>query len=277
MLRLSSLLLAVSLLLDSGGLLWQEKQRETLLPVLMYHEVKWENPGKDSVLPSEMESDLQYLACEGYTTVLMKDILAYVYTDAPLPEKPILLTFDDGYESNYRHLYPLLQKYGARAVISVIGKSADEFSLLPPEGGPYVHASWAQLLEMQASGLVELQNHSYDLHRNDASGCGCQRRWGEGDRSYEARICADLDRLQEELYAMTGAPATVFAYPYGCYDADLEGIIEELGFQATLTCDFGVNRLSADPACLRGMKRICRSHGVELKKLLDQALKLGAP
>lgn len=271
MLRISGLFLAVSLLLNSLSLPWERENDPVLLPVLMYHEVKRQAPGKDSILPEEMESDLRYLARAGYTTVLMEDICAYVYSGKPLPEKPILLTFDDGYANNYRYLFPLLREYGAKAVINVIGKSADEFSLLPEEGGPYVHAGWKQLLEMRDSGLVELQGHSYDLHHNDASGRGCARNWGETDATYEQRIRGDLDRMQETLYLHSGTPASAFAYPYGFYNDTLEGMLAEMGIKATFTCDFGMNRLTSDPDCLRGMKRICRSHGAELEELLDHA------
>ena len=128
--------LTIVLMLNGNGELWQEKREEVLLPVLMYHEVRYDDLGKDAILPEEMESDLLYLQREGYTTVLMEDVIAFVYAGESLPEKPILLTFDDGYESSYRRLFPLLEQYGAKAVINVIGKSADEFSLLPEQGGP---------------------------------------------------------------------------------------------------------------------------------------------
>ena len=271
MLRYWSAVLVMALMLSGSGGLWREDREEVLLPVLMYHEVRAENPGKDVILPEEMESDLRYLRQEGYTTVFMADVLDYVYAGKALPEKPILLTFDDGYESSYRSLFPLLKRYGAKAVICVIGRSADEFSLLPETGGPYVHAGWKELVEMRESGLVELQHHSYDLHRETGGEKGCMRRWGEGSREYEMRIRRDADRLQEELYQRTGSPASTFAYPYGFYSEELEGILEDCGFLATLTCDFGMNRLSRDPDCLRGMKRICRSHGADLEKLLSQA------
>ena len=271
MLRVWSAVLALALMLNGSGELWAERREEVRLPVLMYHEVKREDPGKDVILPEEMEGDLRWLQREGYTTVFMADVLAYVYEGEPLPEKPILLTFDDGYESSYRRLFPLLKQYGAKAVICVIGRSADEFSLLPENGGPYVHAAWKELLEMRDSGLVELQHHSYDLHRETGGETGCGRRWGEDGLAYELRIRRDADRLQEELYRRTGSPASTFAYPYGLYTRELEGILEDCGFLATLTCDFGMNRLTRDPDCLRGMKRICRSHGADLKKLLEQA------
>lgn len=269
--RVLSAVLAMVLMLNADAGLWRERSEEVLLPVLMYHEVRYDNPGKDAILPEEMESDLRWLRQAGYTTVFMEDVLAYVYTGKALPEKPILLTFDDGYESSYRRLFPLLQQYGAKAVISVIGRSADEFSLFPEQSGPYVHASWDELLEMRASGYVELQNHSYDLHRESREEQGCRRRWGENDSEYEGRIRGDVDRLQEELYRRTGSAASTFAYPYGFYSDELEGILEDCGFLATLTCDFGMNRLTRDPDCLRRMKRICRSHGVDPEKLLSQA------
>ena len=263
--------LTIVLMLNGNGELWQEKREEVLLPVLMYHEVRYGDPGKDSILPEEMESDLRYLQREGYTTVLMEDVLAFVYAGESLPEKPVLLTFDDGYESSYRCLFPLLKQYGAKAVINVIGRSADEFSLLPEQGGPYVHAGWKELLEMRDSRCVELQNHSYDLHHESRTEQGCRRRWEEDDFTYEVRIRRDVDHLQEELYQRTGYPASAFAYPYGFYSDELEGILEECGFLATLTCDFGMNRLTRDPDCLRRMKRICRSHGADLEKLLSEA------
>ncbi len=272
MLRVLSAVLVMTMMLNgSGDLRQEEREKEFLLPILMYHELRREVTGKDVILPEEMESDLRWLQREGYTTVLMQDILAYVYDGKALPEKPVLLTFDDGYESSYRSLFPLLRRYGAKAVICVIGRSADEFSLLPEQGGPYVHAGWAELLEMRDSGLAELQNHSYDLHRESGEEYGCRRKRGEDGTVYELRIRADVDRLQEELFRMTGDPASTFAYPYGFYSEELEGILEDCGFRATLTCDFGMNRLSRDPDCLRGLKRICRSHGADLEKLLAQA------
>ncbi len=271
MLRALSVVLTMAMLLVGSGGEHLEEREEVMLPVLMYHEVRDRDPGKDSILPEEMEGDLRYLLRAGYTTVFMEDVLDFVYSGKALPDKPILLTFDDGYESSYRHLFPLLKQYGAKAVISVIGKSADEFSRLPENGGPYVHSSWKELLEMRASGCVELQNHSYDLHRESGGEQGCKQRAGEDEQMYELRIRRDADRLQEELYRRTGSPASTFAYPYGFYSEELEGILEDCGFLATLTCDFGMNRLTRDPDCLRRMKRICRSHGADLEKLLAHA------
>ena len=72
-----------------------------LLPIIMYHEVKPNKSGKDAIQPWEFEADLKWLADNGYTTIVMADLIAYVRDGTPLPEKPIILSFDDGYYNNY--------------------------------------------------------------------------------------------------------------------------------------------------------------------------------
>ena len=73
------------------------------------------------------------------------------------------------------------------------------------------------------------------------------------------------------IWTETGQLPAVFTYPYGRYSAESEDILEELGFRATLTCDFGVNRIEPGQDCLFGLKRICRSHGADLGALLQEA------
>ena len=90
------------------------------LPIIMYHHVlkdsnKW---GKYIVSPKEVEKDIIYLKEQGYTTILMEDLINFVYNNGKLPDKPILLTFDDGYMSNYTYVLPLLKKYDCKAVVS---------------------------------------------------------------------------------------------------------------------------------------------------------------
>lgn len=245
---------------------------EILLPVLMYHEVRPDQPGKDSITPQELESDLRWLSGNGYTAVTMREVIAAVYDGAPLPEKPIVLSFDDGYYNNILYLPELLKRYDMKIVLSVIGKSADEFSEYPSGNLHYAHATWEQLREFEESGLAELQHHSYALHRLDAVNRGCCRQKGESGAAYEKRLSEDTLLMQQRLYDECGHTAECYVYPYGFYEPETSEVLRELGFQATLSCDFGVNRLTHDPDCLMGMKRICRSHGAELKALLRQGL-----
>ncbi len=110
--------------------------------------------------PQYFEQDLQYLNENGYHTVFASDLINYFEKNIPLPENPILLTFDDGYYNNYLFAYPLLQKYNCKAVISPIGIAADEAEKDTKQNAFYSQCKWSQLREMQDSGLVEIQNHT---------------------------------------------------------------------------------------------------------------------
>ena len=146
-----------------------------LLPIIMYHEVKPNKSGKDAIQPWEFEADLKWLADNGYTTIVMADLIAYVRDGTPLPEKPIILSFDDGYYNNYVYVLPLLQQYSARIVLSLLGRNTDDFTEWPSKSIDYAHVTWDQLNEMLDTGLVEVQNHSYNLHAYTSERHGCMQ------------------------------------------------------------------------------------------------------
>lgn len=246
------------------------------LPIIMYHEVKPDKSGKDAIQPWELESDLRWLAANGYTTVVMADVIAYVRNGTPLPEKPIILSFDDGYYNNYVYVLPLLQQYSARIVLSLLGRNTDDFTEWPSKSIDYAHVTWDQLNEMLDTGLVEVQNHSYDLHAYTSERHGCMQNRGESDAAYTQLLRADLQRLQDELAEHTGRTPDTFAYPYGKYGDLTDTVLRDMGFQATLTCDWGVNHITRDPACLYRLGRICRSHNQPLQSVLQRAMKATA-
>ena len=242
------------------------------LPVIMYHEVKPLHSGKDAILPGEFEQDLIWLEENGYETVTMAQVEAFCDEGTPLPEKPIVLSFDDGYLNNYLYVLPLLQKYDASIVLSVIGCNADDFTEYPSESEDYAHMTWQQMEEMLRSGCVEMQNHTYDLHGTKKR-IGCGRLKGESDGQYEQILSEDVMHLQREMWEHLGVVPTTLAYPYGVYDDLSEAVLRELGFKATLTCVYGVNVLTGDPEELFLMKRICREHGTSMEKLMERAMK----
>lgn len=247
-----------------------------LLPIIMYHEVKPNKSGKDAIQPWEFEADLKWLADNGYTTIVMADLIAYVRDGTLLPEKPIILSFDDGYYNNYVYVLPLLQQYSARIVLSLLGRNTDDFTEWPSESIDYAHVTWDQLNEMLDTGLVEVQNHSYDLHAYTSERHGCMQNPGESDAAYTQLLRADLQRLQDELAEHTGRTPDTFAYPYGKYGDLTDTVLRDMGFQATLTCDWGVNHITRDPDCLYRLGRICRSHDQSLQSVLRRALKATA-
>ena len=243
------------------------------LPILMYHEVKRSRTGKDCITPAELEGDLAFLKRSGYTTVTMTDLIQYADGKAPLPAKPIVLSFDDGYLSTYRYAYPLVRKYDMKMVLSIIGKSADDFTEAPSDNIDCSHATWEQIREMLASGYVEIQNHTYNLHHITRKRFGCQKKRSESSTGYEKVLTDDLDRMQQEVYIMTGVRPNTFTYPYGKVSPESVPVLKRLGFRASLTCDYGLNLIGRDPQALYGLRRICRPHGSSAQKMLKEAQK----
>ncbi len=232
------------------------------VPILMYHSILKDTnrSGKYVITPSQMEEDLKFLAENGYTTVFMQDLIDYVNDGAQLPAKPIVLTFDDGYYNNYAYVYPLLQKYQAKAVISIVGTYTDAYSETKDENPAYAHLSWENLKEMQDSGLVEIQNHTYDLHQNDRGRSGCKKRRGESEEQYRELLHKDIGKLQKEMEEHLNSVAAVFTYPYGSVSEASFPILKDMGFQATLSCQEGMNYIDKDPEELYMLKRYLRSN-----------------
>ncbi|WP_417019562.1 polysaccharide deacetylase family protein, partial [Anaerotruncus massiliensis (ex Liu et al. 2021)] len=134
------------------------------LPIVMYHHVLKEQArlNKYTISPDEFRSDMEYLKTEGYTPIVIADLLAYVEEGAPLPERPVMITFDDGYESFHEYVFPILKEYDFKAVYSIVGRYADQYSAVDDHHIRYSHSTWNELREMRDSGLVEIQNHSYN-------------------------------------------------------------------------------------------------------------------
>ena len=195
------------------------------MPVLMYHHMVPE--GQDcnamTITPGKFRADLDIILAKGYTPVLPGELAA----GAPLPEKPILITFDDGYRSNYDLVYPILQEYGVKACISIIVLMPD----LPTDN----FCTWEQLREMTDSGLVEVGSHSYRLHNlgedkgnyeKDGTN-GVERRPGESDGDFQARVLDDIQKSHDRIAAELGS-VTCFAYPFGCTDPDAKALVDAL-------------------------------------------------
>lgn len=242
------------------------------VPIIMYHSILADEArqGAYVITPAQFESDLRYLKEGGYTTVVVADLIAYVREGRPLPDKPVMLTFDDGYYNNYHYAHPLLTQYGMRAVLSPIGTWSEHYSAHPNERDHdnYSHLTWEQLREMAQSGVWEIQNHSYDLHHLDGGQKGAAKRQGESDDGYRLRLKNDLETAQTLLMEQVGVTPTCFTYPYGAYSASSQGVLEEMGFAASLSCEERVSTLTRDPACLWRLGRYLRPADKDVATIL---------
>ena len=155
------------------------------VPILMYHNLTNDPSAVTSmtITGERFQEDMEYLEYNGYTPLLSADLINIRAGKEAMPERPVMITFDDGYRSNYDIAYPILQKTGMKAVIALIGKSirandnteANRFFL-----------KWNEAAEMADSGLVELGSHTYNLHNPQYGGLtapdginGIQRLKGE--------------------------------------------------------------------------------------------------
>ena len=237
-----------------------EVEETVKVPILMYHIIlKNSNGNKYTVSPSQFEDDLKFISDNGYTTVFMQDLIDYVYYGKELPKNPIVLTFDDGYYNNYHYIYPLLEKYNAKAVISVVGSYTDTYTQNGDINPNYAYLSWEYLKKIAESGYFEIQNHTYNLHSCGKGRNGCKKNYNESDEEYAKMLYDDLNKLQTECTENLGKAPTTFTYPFGIVSKESFDVIKELGFMASLSCEEGINEIKRDPESLYMLKRCIRT------------------
>lgn len=204
------------------------------IAILTYHKVEAEDSlAKYSTQVSvrKLENDFRWLADNGYTAILPRDLL----TLDTFPQKAVIITFDDGYYNNYLYMFPLLKKYNLKAEISVIVNWITE----ERTNG---WLTWDECREMSQSGLVEIGSHTYNLHNPTNGGSyirggvnGVGRAIGETDDDYIARITADLQKSKDIITERVGIEPVTFAYPYGENTSFIDKYISDMFSVTTLT------------------------------------------
>jgi len=230
------------------------------VPIIMYHSILKDSSrsNKYTVTPAVLEEDLKYIKDKGYTTVTIADLISYVYDNKPLPENPIVLTFDDGHYNNYGYLFPLLEKYDMKAVISIVGSYTDKFTETDEANLNYSYLRWKDIKELMDTGRIEFQNHTYNLHSNTGKRIGTKKIKGETDEHYKNVLEEDILKLQQEFKENTNYIPQCFTYPFGGISNASLDIIKELGFKASLSCEQGINKLTKNPNSLYLLKRYNR-------------------
>lgn len=248
-----------------------EAENGIAVPIIMYHSILNDpnKAGEYVVSQKTIENDIIYLIKNGYTTVVMQDLVNYVYKGTPLPDKPVILTFDDGYYNNLTYLLPLLEKYDCKAVISVVGRYTEIHSETNDENPNYSHLSWDNISELNSSGRIEIQNHSYDMHQLNGRK-GSQKRKNESTDEYRRILKDDLSRLQDLLKENCGIIPNTYTYPYGAISDESRVVLEELGFKASLSCYEFINEVTRENGCLFGMGRFNRPSGISTNDFMKK-------
>ena len=248
----------------------------TQVPILMYHHLSEDVTNSEMVSPEQFEAQIRALSEAGYTGVSFDELQAYVLRGEPLPEKPVVITFDDGYRSNYTLAYPILQKYGMKATIFAIGVSFGTDHYKDTDYAITPHFGAAEAAEMTASGLISIQSHTYDMHQwppyetDSAVRENILQLPGESEESYVQALTEDFTRSRALLEEATGRPVDVLAYPAGQYSMLAQVTLQSLGVHVTLSTNPGVNTVVKGlPQTLYAMLRFGITEDVSPEALLD--------
>lgn len=259
---------------------WMAPAAWSNVDILCYHEVDGRKDDQFSVDSKKLESHILYLKENGYRFVSADEYLAYTKSELKLPEKSVMMTFDDGYLSFYTKVYPLLKKYQVPALLSIV-TSWDE-DTRPSDVGALM--DWEQLREMENSGLVTLASHSHALHKQRAvnpqetlASVARNRLYFNGryetTEEYEMRLERDFKTAQELFTEKLGHPLRYFVWPYGDFSGRSMELALANGFEATFLLAGGENppgeaaRVYAQRALIYGnpdvdgLKKLLRKKG----------------
>ncbi|MEG1942377.1 MAG: polysaccharide deacetylase family protein [Angelakisella sp.] len=246
--------------------------------ILMYHSVnsRESRSGDYVITPAALRRDLAYLQKEGYSTINMTELISFVHEGTPLPKKPVMLTFDDGYYNNYLNAFPLLKEYNAKAVISIIGAETDKYSAIDENNQNYSHLTWEQIKEMQESGLVEFQNHGYNMHKQNGERVGATCMKGECAADYRKALTDDIEKLQTRYTEMTGRTPNTYTYPFGRVSRESYPVITKLGFAASLDVQSRLYlAIPGDERCLYRIPRYNRTAATTAQAIMEKAFVKG--
>ena len=191
----------------------------------------------------------------------------YVESGKSLPEKPVVITFDDGYLNNLTYALPLLIKYDMKAVISVVGSYTENYSIIKDSNPNYAYLTWSDINTLIASGRIEIGNHTYNMHSTDIR-LGCAKLKKESDVEYKASLSKDIIMLQDMLKEKSNVIPITFTYPFGYISNQSIPIISELGFKTSLSCYEKINYLTREKDCLYNLGRFNRSGCLSTAKFM---------
>ncbi|WP_088226241.1 polysaccharide deacetylase family protein [Desulfosporosinus sp. FKB] len=180
------------------------------IPVLYYHSIMREANNEVRMPPEQFEAQIVYLHDQGYQSITLNQLYQSLYQRGALPEKPFVITFDDGYEDNYQTAYPLLKKYGYTATVFMISGYINEKGFL----------TWPQLNELADNGwdiADHTRDHSYLTKLSPL------------------KVLSELESSKKALEKGLGHSVDYFAYPYGDLDNTVVQAVKKAGYLMAFT------------------------------------------
>lgn len=225
------------------------RARLAKVPVMMYHDIIARKEVFFDVTPEEIEGHFKLIQKNGMTPISLDQLVEHLKTGIPLPPKPIVLTFDDGYLGHYKYVYPLMKQYGYPAAFAIYPAKIDK-----PRGRPGM--TWAQIKEMAADPLVTIASHSVN-HPRDLR-----------EVKDDAKLAFEMTESKRVLEANLGIPIKYFVYPEGNNDTRVQQAAIAAGYQAAWTMSDEANLFAAESENLFNISRIGQS---QIEKVVDVA------
>lgn len=231
------------------------------VPILMYHDIRKSGDNADIISYENFERQIRFLKEEGYNTVDFNDLYNYVNKGVELPNKPILITFDDGYKSNYNLAYPLLKELNYKATIYPIGSSIGKDKYKDTNEKIIPHFSIDEAREMYESGLIDFGSHSFDMHQaekfeKNKARTNAMKFEDESEKEFIEILEKDIASENKLINKIKDKDVDSFAYPGGYYSDLTAVILSENNIKSTVTTIEGQNYIIKGlPQSLYGLKR----------------------
>ena len=246
----------------------------TNVPILMYHALTEKaEEARDTIITTyAFEDQIAALTEAGYKAVFFDDLRDYVNEGKPLPEKAVVITFDDGYSSNLDLAMPILEKYGQCATTSVIGVSAGKDTYKDTGIAIYPHFSLEEAKAAYEKGIFDFQSHTYDMHQNTYDADmrdGMMPKGNEEEAAYIAAITEDFRLSQDQLEGGVGNEVFVITYPHGKFTELTDIVLMENGADISVTVEHGINEIIKGlPQSLRALRRFNMTDATSGKDLI---------
>lgn len=226
---------------------------EIRLPILMYHNINDEYESHSTNVEMSTDdfiSQMMALKDAGYTAVLFEDYINYLNYGTQLPEKPVLITFDDGYLNNYTVAFPILKQLGMKATIFIVTGRMGVDGVVT-----YPHFTWEQAKIMEDSGVIDIQSHTHyhselvNLSKND--------------------LVLELRKSKYLIEKNLGKKVNVLAYPYGFSNETVRNEARIAGYDVCVEINDKIPKVNSSESNQFKLCRITAYGGVSGKSLIN--------